>query len=95
MVSLKQTRRWRPRVLTGILDGGVSPPFDGYPVNMLSGEAFDGVVTVDDHGHALRFLAGTHSAVVRVSYGLASSHVSGLDVCIDANGAAVEFRLRV
>lgn len=51
---------------------------------MLGGhEAYDAVVTIDKGVHPLAFEGGTHAAIVRVYRGIASSHVMGLDVCLD------------
>lgn len=73
-------------MLTGVLVGGVSPPFGGYSdFNMLGSglEAYDGVAIIDGGAHPLAFARGTHAAIVHVYRGVTSGHVSGLEVCLD------------
>ncbi len=59
-------------------------------------EAYDAVVVIDAGAHALEFLCGTHTAVVRLSHGLAGSHVVGLHACVYDGGdsPSYEFSLR-
>lgn len=49
----------------------------------MSSESYDAVVTIEGGAHPLHWEKGTHAAVVQVFRGVASSHVTGLDVSLD------------